>query len=130
VREPDELVARLRARTTTYNHPPAPVSAMLGEVVVHGEDLRRPLGLTASPDVEASAACLEMYRTASFPVGGKKRIRGLRLVATDTDWSAGDGPEVTGPAASLLLAMTGRDAGLADLSGPGLDVLRGRLAGG
>jgi hypothetical protein len=40
----DELVRRLRARTSTTNHPPAPVMAMLGEIVVHGEDIRRPLG--------------------------------------------------------------------------------------
>ena len=43
---PEELVRRLRARTSTTNHPPAPVVAMLGEIVVHGEDIRRPLGLT------------------------------------------------------------------------------------
>jgi uncharacterized protein (TIGR03083 family) len=127
---PAELVARLQARTTTHNHPPAPLSAMLGEVVVHGEDLRRPLGLTAPPDVEASAACLEMYKGASFPVGGKKRIRGLRLVATDTDWSTGEGPEVTGPAISLVLAMTGRAAALVDLDGPGLGTLRDRVTRG
>ena len=42
---PDVLIQRLRARTTTNNHPPAPVMAMLGEIVVHGEDIRRPLGL-------------------------------------------------------------------------------------
>jgi uncharacterized protein (TIGR03083 family) len=127
---PAEIVSRLRARTTTHNHPPAPVSAMLGEVVVHGEDLRRPLGLTATPDVEASAACLEMYKSASFPVGGKKRIGGLRLVATDSDWSTGEGPEVTGPAIALVLAMTGRAAGLADLAGPGLATLRDRVTNG
>jgi uncharacterized protein (TIGR03083 family) len=124
----DEITARLRARTTTTNRPPAPVVAMLGEAVVHGEDLRRPLGLTRSPDAEASRACLEMYRTASFPVGGRKRIGGLRLVALDADWSTGDGPEVTGPALSLLLAMTGRDAGLAGLTGEGLPILAARLA--
>ena len=124
----DEITERLRARTSTTNRPPAPVVAMLGEVVVHGEDLRRPLGLTRSPDGEASRACLELYRTASFPVGGRKRIHGLRLVAPDADWSTGDGPEVTGPALSLLLAMTGRDAGLAELTGDGLPLLAARLA--
>ena len=45
---PDELVRRLGARTTTTNHPPAPVMAMLGEIIVHGEDIRRPLGLKHS----------------------------------------------------------------------------------
>jgi uncharacterized protein (TIGR03083 family) len=123
----DEITARLRARTSTTNGPPAPVLAMLGEAVVHGEDLRRPLGLSRPPDVEASRACLEMYRTASFPVGGRKRIRGLRLVAPDAGWSTGEGPEVTGPALSLLLAMTGREAGLAALTGEGLPILAARL---
>ena len=37
-----QIADRLRQRTTTTNHPPAPVAAMLGEVVVHGEDIRRP----------------------------------------------------------------------------------------
>ena len=46
---PDALVRRLRARTTTTNRPPAPVMAMLGEIVVHGEDIRPPLGLKHQP---------------------------------------------------------------------------------
>jgi uncharacterized protein (TIGR03083 family) len=125
---PEEIIDRLRARTTTTNKAPAPAMAMLGEVVVHGEDLRRPLGLTGSPSIEASRACLEMYRTASFPVGGKKRIHDLRLVATDADWTCGEGPEVSGPATSLLLAMTGRAAGMDGLTGEGASVLGARLA--
>jgi hypothetical protein len=82
-----------------------------------------------SPD--AVIACLEMYKTTSFPVGTKKRIDGLRLVATDVDWSHGTGPEVTGPALPLLLAMTGRAPGLDALSGAGVATLRSRtgLAG-
>jgi len=36
----DEIVTRMRQRLTTTNHPPGPAVAMLGEVVVHGEDLR------------------------------------------------------------------------------------------
>jgi hypothetical protein len=71
-----------------------------------------------------------MYTKASFPVGGKKRIQGLRLVTTDTGWSYGDGPEVTGPAMSVLLAMTGRAAGLADLSGAGAPLLAQRMSAG
>ena len=45
VQAPDELIARLRARVTTTNKPPAPAMTMLGEVVVHSDDIRRPLGL-------------------------------------------------------------------------------------
>jgi uncharacterized protein (TIGR03083 family) len=122
-----QIVDRLRQRTTTTNHPPAPVMAMLGEVVVHGEDIRRPAGLPGTVADDAANACLQMYTRASFPVGGKKRIGGLRLVATDTGWSYGAGAEVSGPALSLLLAMTGRPAGLDDLSGDGAAELGQRV---
>ena len=37
-----EIVERLGATVTTTNHPPAPVMTMLGEIVVHSEDIRRP----------------------------------------------------------------------------------------
>jgi uncharacterized protein (TIGR03083 family) len=124
---PDELIARLRARLTTTNHPPAPVMTMLGEVVVHGDDIRRPLGMHNDSSPEALVACLEMYKKASFPVGTKKRIDGLRLIATDVDWSHGSGPEVTGPAMPMLTAMTGRAAGLDELAGEGVSTLRRRL---
>jgi uncharacterized protein (TIGR03083 family) len=117
---PGQVADRLRQRTTTTNHPPAPVVAMLGEVVVHGEDIRRPAGLPGAVADDAVNACLQMYTQSNFPVGGKKRIAGLRLVATDTGWSYGTGPEVSGPAMSLLLAMTGRPAGLSELSGDGI----------
>ena len=93
---------------------------MLGEIVVHSDDIRRPLGLPNDVDREALIACLEMYKSASFPIGTKKRIDGLRLVATDVDWTHGTGPEVTGPGLALLAAMTGRAAGLSDLGGEGI----------
>jgi uncharacterized protein (TIGR03083 family) len=123
-----ELVERLRRRTTKTNKPPAPTMAMLGEIVVHGEDIRQPLGLKRDVPHDALNACLDMYTRASFPVGGKNRIGGLRLLASDTGWSYGEGPEVSGPAASLLLAMTGRAAGLDQLSGDGVATLAQRLS--
>jgi uncharacterized protein (TIGR03083 family) len=123
-----ELVERLRARLTTTNRPPAPVLTMLGEVVVHSDDIRRPLGLQSEASAEAVVACLDMYKDASFPVGTKKRIAGLRLVATDVDWTHGAGPEVRGPGLALLSAMTGRTAGLKDLGGDGLTTLTERMS--
>ena len=126
-RAPDELIARLRARVTATNKPPAPVMTMLGEVVVHSDDIRHPLGLQNDSSPDVLLACLEMYKNASFPVGTKKRIDGLRLVATDVDWSHGTGPEVTGPAMSLVMAMTGREAGLDELGGDGLATMRRRM---
>jgi uncharacterized protein (TIGR03083 family) len=125
--DPPQIIERLRARLTTTNHPPAPVAAMLGEVVVHGEDIRRPLGVRAEVGPDAVVACLDMYKGANFPVGAKKRIAGLRLVAVDPEWAHGTGPEVSGPALAILMAMVGRPAGLDELSGDGVAVLRSRL---
>lgn len=60
-------------------------------------------------------------------LGARRRIRGLRLRATDIDWTHGHGPEVTGPGEALLMAMSGRPTALADLDGPGLATLAERL---
>ncbi len=120
---PEELVRRLRARLRTTNHPPAPVIAMLGEVVVHGEDIRRPLAITHHSSTEALVALADSWKNSNLLIGAKRRISGLRLRATDAEWTTGDGPEVTGPLQSLVLAMTGRQGSHRDLSGEGLAVL-------
>jgi uncharacterized protein (TIGR03083 family) len=125
---PSELIDRLQARTTTTNRPPAPVATMLGEIVVHGEDIRRPLGLEGDVAPDAVRACLELFSHANFPVGGKKRMDGLRFVATDVEWSEGSGPEVTGPGMALLMAITGRRTGTDGLTGPGVATLERRMS--
>jgi uncharacterized protein (TIGR03083 family) len=124
---PTEIIERLRATTTTTNRPPATVMTMLGEVVVHGDDIRRPLGLAGDTPPESIAACLEMYSRANFPVGTKKRIAGLHLVASDLDWSRGSGPEVRGPGMPLLMAITGRAPAVTDLAGDGVSTLSDRM---
>jgi uncharacterized protein (TIGR03083 family) len=123
---PDELVRRLRARTSTTNHPPAPVMAMLGEIVVHGEDIRRPLGLKHQPPEAALVAVADSWKNSNLLIGSKRRITGLRLRATDTEWVHGDGPEVSGPLLSLILAMTGRKDVHSDLTGEGVAELARR----
>jgi uncharacterized protein (TIGR03083 family) len=124
---PADIIQRLRARTSTTNRPPATVVTMLGEIVVHSEDIRRPLGLAGTTPSEAVAACLEMYSRANFPVGTKKRIAGLQVAASDLDWSHGSGPQVRGPGLSLLMAITGRPVGVSDLDGDGVATLRDRM---
>ena len=123
---PAELVRRLQARTTTTNHPPAPVMAMLGEIVVHGEDIRRPLGLKHRSPEAALVAVADSWKNSNLLIGAKRRIAGLRLRATDTEWAHGDGPEVAGPLGALVLAMTGRKGAYSDLTGEGVAVLSSR----
>lgn len=57
----------------------------------------------------------------------KQNASGLTLVATDSDWRAGDGPEVTGPGEALLMAVAGRPHALGEPSGDGLPTLRRRV---
>ena len=47
----------------------------------------------------------------------------VRIMAADADVTLGDGPRVSGPALSLLLAITGRPVALDDLDGPGVAAL-------
>lgn len=123
---PKELTERLRARTATTNRPPAPVIAMLGEIVVHGEDIRRPLGLRHQYAEGALVAVADNYKTTNLLIGSKRRITGLRLRANDCDWVHGEGPDVSGPLSSLILAMAGRKGAHGDLVGEGVDILEAR----
>jgi uncharacterized protein (TIGR03083 family) len=121
-------VRRLRARTSTTNHPPAPALAMLGEIVVHGQDIRRPLGLDHMSPEQALIAIADSWKNSNLLIGAKGRIAGLRLEATDLRWAHGDGdgPEVRGPLVSLIMAMTGRREVGPDLAGNGVATLLGR----
>ncbi|MGZ8766620.1 MAG: maleylpyruvate isomerase family mycothiol-dependent enzyme [Acidimicrobiia bacterium] len=122
--DPREVLQRFRGIITSTRKPPGPSYVALGEIMVHGEDIRRPLGQTCEHPAEHLTTLAEMYKKTGAPLHGKRRTAGLRFVATDTEWSSGDGPEVRGPTMSLILAMVGRRGALDDLEGPGVDTLR------
>jgi uncharacterized protein (TIGR03083 family) len=124
---PADTLARFKERVTTTTHPPGPVDAIYGETIVHSTDIRRPLGIQHTFPAEALIEVADFYRKSNLIVGGKKRVAGLTLRATDIDWSVGSGPEVSGPALSLMMAITGRQAALDDLSGDGVAVLKPRM---
>lgn len=120
----DELAAHVHDTTS----PPGPVDSWIGELVVHGADIRRPLGLSYTPPVATTVQVADFYKSSNLLIGAKKRIAGLRLIAADADWSHGAGPEVGGPLLSLVQAMTGRGVALADLTGDGVETLRLRMS--
>lgn len=93
---------------------------------IHHQDIRRALGRPRSVPADRLERVLGLV-PGNPRLGAGRRIRGLRLRATDIDWQHGRGPEVTGPGEALLMAMSGRPAALADLDGPGLDTLAARL---
>ncbi|MBJ7451261.1 MAG: maleylpyruvate isomerase family mycothiol-dependent enzyme, partial [Blastococcus sp.] len=121
---PQETLERLRRVASRRSTPPAPLDSRLVEQVVHGEDIRRPLGITHSYPQEAVLRSLRLQARTSEAFGGARElVSGVRLTATDADVAIGEGPDVTGPALSLLLAVSGRRVALADLDGPGLPAL-------
>lgn len=123
---PEATLARLRAHVTATTGPPGPADSWLGEVVVHGTDIRWPLGLTREFPVATLIRVAEFYRRSNLLIGAKSRVAGLSLRADDADWSAGSGPEVRGPMLALVMAMTGRESAVERLSGAGVEELRAR----
>lgn len=128
---PQETLERLRQVATRRSTPPAPLDSRLVEEIVHGEDIRRPLGLSRSYPQDAVVRALGIQtRTPTSFGGAKELVTGIRLTATDTDLSIGAGPEVSGTALSLLLTISGRRPALEELHGPGVAALTDRLSGG
>jgi len=125
---PGELAAQYRETISSAQRPLGTQPAdPLVDVMVHGQDITRPLGRTLAMPPEHAALALHHVCGSSF-YGAKKRLEGLRLVPTDIDASFGDGDrEVHGPAGELLLVATGRSAGLAALSGPGVEDVAARV---
>jgi uncharacterized protein (TIGR03083 family) len=123
---PAEVMERFQGIITSTRKPPGPAYVALGEIMVHGEDVRRALGSRGDHPAEHLTTLAELYKKTGAPVHGKRRTAGLRLRATDVDWATGDGPEVAGPAMSLIRAMTGRADAFADCEGPGVETMRAR----
>ncbi|HEV7974831.1 maleylpyruvate isomerase family mycothiol-dependent enzyme [Amycolatopsis sp.] len=121
-----ETHARFREIVTSTTKPPLPVLAMLGETIVHGEDIRRPLGLRRDYPIRTLTAVAEYYRGTDLVVLARGRIDGLRLVATDGPFATGAGPLVSGGTLALIMAMTGRTAYNDELEGDGVTPLRER----
>ena len=124
---PADTLRRFGEHVDSSTHPPGPVDTWLGETIVHSEDIRRPLAIAHDYPVDAVTRVIDSYQKSNILIGGKKRSAGLTLRATDADWAAGTGPEVTGPALDILLAVTGRGAGVDGLTGDGVATLRSRL---
>lgn len=128
-RTPSELAAALREHAGSRFTPP--VVGHLGpltDLQVHGQDIRRPLGLPHALRPERMAMSLD------FLVGGhavgfvpRRRVTGLRFEATDIGWRWGAGPAVRGEAEAMMLALTGRPVVLPELDGDGVPILRERL---
>jgi uncharacterized protein (TIGR03083 family) len=118
-KSPEELTALVRK----YSVPQGLTAGFGGRIaltdgMIHQQDIRRPLGIPRAIDPDRLRVAMD-FATYAPRILGALRARGVRLVATDLDWSHGRGPEVRGTGEALLMAMAGRRAALDDLDGPG-----------
>ncbi|MGY1635300.1 maleylpyruvate isomerase family mycothiol-dependent enzyme [Geodermatophilus sp. SYSU D00742] len=128
-RRPAEVVAGLRGtQHRTFSVPGAPVEAPLSHLVIHAQDVYRPLGVPSPTDPENARIALEQLTSprarGSLPPG---ILDGLAFSATDIDWRFGEGAQVSGPATALLTTLSGRTAAVPELAGAGVPDVRARL---
>ena len=122
--DPRATLAAFRAVSDRTTSAPAPPATRLVEAFVHGEDIRRPLGIRRDyPAAPVAEALRHQLRTGVRFGGGQERAHGLRLVATDAGVETGTGPDVRGTAIALLLAVSGRPVEPGELAGAGAAAL-------
>lgn len=92
----------------------------LVDVLLHHQDIVRPLGIERAMPPEAAAVAADRVRRLAFLLGTRRLLRSVRLVATDVDWTRGEGPTVTGPIQELLMLCSGREPDRSLLTGDGL----------
>ena len=123
-----ELIDQLRAHAGSAAHSvgSSPLDA-LSDVIVHGQDIARPLQRTRPASPDRVSLALDHVLASRF-YGARKRLRDVTLRATDSHYVSGTSDtEIRGPAIDLLLVATGRPAGLDTLEGTGVDQIRQRL---
>jgi uncharacterized protein (TIGR03083 family) len=126
---PEDLVAAIRAMVGSRRHVAVVTEVEpLLDVLVHGQDIARPLGLERPVPPRAAATAATRAWRMGWPFWARRRLRGTSLAATDSDWRVGSGPLVCGTTGDLLLLVTGRRQVLRQLSGPGVAVLAGARA--
>ena len=123
-----KLLEDFRAAVLCRTHLPGLSSlSMLEDIVIHQMDIRRPLERPRHiPDERMIPVAQDLWTNRFFP--GAKLFRGIQAIATDADWSAGDGLVVTGSIEALVLTLAGRFAALDQLQGDGTATLHMRAA--
>lgn len=124
----DEIISLLHRKADSRFTPPGEgPEAPLTDVLVHGLDIRWPLGLPYDIPEGRAATALDAVMKAPTSIDSKGAVDGLYFQATDLAWKHGTGAEVRGPAAALLLSITGRVEAIDSLIGDGVALLRRRI---
>jgi uncharacterized protein (TIGR03083 family) len=104
----------------------------LTEIVVHAQDIRRPLRIAEAPSMAHLATAADVFAGPSGfnPLRRvfQRRLPPTRFEAMDHSWSHGDGPLARGPLEAIVMVLAGRPQALRDLSGDGVAQLEHALS--
>ena len=105
----EEIVATIRGFLGSRRRAPF-ISELepLTDVVLHTQDICLPLGIDHRIPLDAAVAVADRVPVFRGPARLWRPPRGVRLVATDADWSYGEGEVLEAPIQTHLLAYTGR----------------------
>jgi uncharacterized protein (TIGR03083 family) len=114
-RPPAEILDRYRRSATSRARPPLtkPLDPLV-DVLVHSQDIAIPLGRDHPMPIEPAREAAAFVWSRGFPYDAQRKHAGTRFVATDVDFTAGEGETVEAPIAAILLRMTGRQPAWTD----------------
>ena len=97
----------------------------LVDVLVHTQDILRPLGRRHTPPPDAAVVAADRCRLLAPLTGSTHVVRHTTMRATDVAWERGRGPLVEGPVLELLMLCAGREPDATVLTGDGASQLAG-----
>lgn len=104
-----EIVAAVRGMVGARRKVPGTsVQQPLIELLVHGQDIAVPLGIDLPMPSDAAVEAANRLSRMTFPLDAARRLQGIRLIATDADFAAGQGREITAPISDIVMVLAGR----------------------
>ena len=104
-----EIAIALRGMAGSRKRVPGTsVQQPLIELLVHGQDITVPLGIDWPMPLDAAHEVAQKLSGMTFPLNGQRRLAGVRLVATDAEFAAGEGREVQVPIGDIVMVLAGR----------------------
>jgi uncharacterized protein (TIGR03083 family) len=108
-RSQSEIAIALRGMAGSRKRVPGTsVQQPLIELLVHGQDITVPLGIDWPMPLEAAREVAQKLSGMTFPLNGQRRLAGVRLVATDAEFAAGEGREVQVLIGDIVMVLAGR----------------------
>ncbi len=119
-----ELVAVLRDNADTPWSPPGGgLVGALSHDVIHGLDITGPLSLDYPIADRALTTVLDSVTSPGSETYFGVPLQGIKLTATDVDWTRGNGAPLAGRSRDLIMLLANRRVPHGLFKGPGIDLM-------